>query len=57
MAVDELVDLGREPAARAAQRVIRRLSAEILVVSQCPRGALEVRAVLVSAADRGVDRD
>lgn len=57
MAIDELMDLRREPAAGTAQRMISWLDAEILVVPQSPCGALEGGAVLVSAADRGVDRD
>ena len=50
--------LVRQPAAGAADRVVRRLDEQILVIPQippCPAG--QVRAVLVRAVDRGVDTD
>ena len=48
--------LGRQPAARPSDPVIRRLEPRILVIRQSPCGACESRTVLMHACDRGVDR-
>lgn len=56
MVVDKLVDLRRQPAAGASDRVIRLLDGRIRVIQSSPCGARDIGRVLMRTGNRRVHR-